>query len=162
LSIEESLSQSGVERIPLSNSYWIGDDIPCMTFGLRGVIHATVEVSKRRTGFAHEKFRDSSSLSNRLRATYQMCIRACTVRVYHSLCPQLERRIVDLFEILYIGGVVHEPLTDMARVLASLVDQCGKVSLPGFYDNVRSLEPDEGAIYDEIIRRCEGFVDYRC
>lgn len=28
-----------------SNSYWLGDDAPCMTFGLRGVIHASVKVS---------------------------------------------------------------------------------------------------------------------
>lgn len=27
-----------------SNSYWIGEDTPCITYGLRGVVHATVEV----------------------------------------------------------------------------------------------------------------------
>lgn len=27
-----------------SNSYWIGEEIPCLTFGLRGVIHATIKV----------------------------------------------------------------------------------------------------------------------
>jgi hypothetical protein len=49
----------------------------------------------------------------------------------------------------------------MARVLTSLVDPCGRVSLPGFYDNVRSLEREEEAIYDEIIRRCQGFAERR-
>lgn len=28
-----------------SNSYWIGEDTPCITYGLRGVVHATVLVS---------------------------------------------------------------------------------------------------------------------
>jgi len=28
-----------------SNSTWIGDDRPCITYGLRGVVHCTVEVS---------------------------------------------------------------------------------------------------------------------
>ena len=34
-----------IDVILVSNSYWIGEDIPCLTFGLRGVIHATIGVS---------------------------------------------------------------------------------------------------------------------
>ena len=34
-----------IDVILVSNSYWIGEDIPCLTWGLRGVIHATVKVS---------------------------------------------------------------------------------------------------------------------
>ncbi|GAA6008400.1 hypothetical protein JCM10207_000113 [Rhodosporidiobolus poonsookiae] len=34
-----------VDVILVSNSYWLGDEVPCLTFGLRGVIHATVRVS---------------------------------------------------------------------------------------------------------------------
>ena len=33
-----------VDWILLANSYWLDDRIPCLTYGLRGVIHATVEV----------------------------------------------------------------------------------------------------------------------
>ncbi|KAI5474387.1 beta-ala-his dipeptidase [Pseudohyphozyma bogoriensis] len=33
-----------IDVILVSNSYWIGEDIPCLTFGLRGVIHATVTI----------------------------------------------------------------------------------------------------------------------
>ncbi|KAJ1913434.1 hypothetical protein IWQ60_009207 [Tieghemiomyces parasiticus] len=32
----------------LSNSYWIGEEIPCLTYGLRGSIHATLEVTSDR------------------------------------------------------------------------------------------------------------------
>lgn len=33
-----------VDWILLANSYWLDDHVPCLTYGLRGVIHATVEV----------------------------------------------------------------------------------------------------------------------
>lgn len=33
-----------VDYILLANSYWLTDDVPCLTYGLRGVIHATVQV----------------------------------------------------------------------------------------------------------------------
>ena len=37
-----------VDWILLANSYWLNDDIPCLTYGLRGVIRATVEVASER------------------------------------------------------------------------------------------------------------------
>ena len=37
-----------VDWILLANSYWLNDEIPCLTYGLRGVIRATVEVSSER------------------------------------------------------------------------------------------------------------------
>ncbi|KAK4636296.1 putative di- and tripeptidase DUG2 [Fulvia fulva] len=33
-----------VDWILLANSYWLDDRIPCLTYGLRGVIHATVQI----------------------------------------------------------------------------------------------------------------------
>ncbi|KAK3066671.1 hypothetical protein LTS18_001562, partial [Coniosporium uncinatum] len=33
-----------VDWILLANSYWLDDHVPCLTYGLRGVIHATVQV----------------------------------------------------------------------------------------------------------------------
>ncbi|MCJ1397453.1 hypothetical protein MMC11_000646 [Xylographa trunciseda] len=36
-----------IDWILLANSYWLDDDIPCLTYGLRGVIHATVEVESK-------------------------------------------------------------------------------------------------------------------
>jgi len=37
-----------VDWILLANSYWLNDDIPCLTFGLRGVIRASIEVTSER------------------------------------------------------------------------------------------------------------------
>lgn len=33
-----------IDWILLANSYWLDDRIPCLTYGLRGVIHATVQI----------------------------------------------------------------------------------------------------------------------
>ena len=33
-----------ISWILVANSYWLDDEVPCLTFGLRGVIHATIEV----------------------------------------------------------------------------------------------------------------------
>lgn len=37
-----------VDWILLANSYWLNDDIPCLTYGLRGVIRATIQVASER------------------------------------------------------------------------------------------------------------------
>jgi di- and tripeptidase len=37
-----------VDYILLSNSYWLDDHIPCLTFGMRGVVHASITVSSHR------------------------------------------------------------------------------------------------------------------
>ena len=37
-----------VDYVLLSNSYWLDDHIPCLTFGMRGVVHVTISVSNNR------------------------------------------------------------------------------------------------------------------
>lgn len=37
-----------VDYILLANSYWLDDEVPCLTYGLRGVLHATVCVDSPR------------------------------------------------------------------------------------------------------------------
>lgn len=37
-----------VDWILLANSYWLDDEIPCLTYGLRGVIHATVVLDSEK------------------------------------------------------------------------------------------------------------------
>jgi di- and tripeptidase len=31
-----------------SNSFWIDDVTPCVTYGLRGVVHSSIEISSER------------------------------------------------------------------------------------------------------------------
>ncbi len=37
-----------VHFVLLSNSYWLDDHIPCLTFGMRGVVHVTISVTNNR------------------------------------------------------------------------------------------------------------------
>ncbi|GAB4478598.1 MAG: dipeptidase [Anaerolineae bacterium] len=43
------------------------------------------------------------------------------------------------------GGTVNNPLLALARILAALHDEQGRVRIPGFYDRVRMLDADERA-----------------
>ncbi len=51
----------------------------------------------------------------------------------------------DLHSGLY-GGVVRNPASALARILAGLHDERGRVTVPGFYDRVRPLEDEERAM----------------
>jgi acetylornithine deacetylase/succinyl-diaminopimelate desuccinylase-like protein len=45
------------------------------------------------------------------------------------------------------GGGVDNPANVLVRMLASLTDESGRITLPGFYDRVRDLTDDEHAAY---------------
>ncbi|HEY4440268.1 MAG TPA: dipeptidase [Candidatus Elarobacter sp.] len=45
----------------------------------------------------------------------------------------------------YYGGIVKNPLEALAQMLAALKDAHGRVVVPGFYDGVRELSPQERA-----------------
>ena len=47
--VESAHSAIGpVDYILLSNSYWLDDHIPCLTFGMRGVIHASITINSNK------------------------------------------------------------------------------------------------------------------
>ena len=48
------------------------------------------------------------------------------------------------------GGTAQEPMTDLMRVLASLVDTNGKIQIPGINEMVAPLTDDEKALYGDI------------
>ena len=48
------------------------------------------------------------------------------------------------------GGTAHEPMTDLARIMASLVDVNGKILIPGLDDLVAPLTDDEKSLYGDI------------
>src|SRR5271155_4467811 len=80
--------------------------MPCVTYGLRGVIHASVEISSERP--------DS-----------------------HSGVE---------------GGSIQEPMSDLINLLACLTSK-GKITLKGFYDNVRQLTASEEKLYQAITKK---------
>jgi acetylornithine deacetylase/succinyl-diaminopimelate desuccinylase-like protein len=56
---------------------------------------------------------------------------------------------MDLHSGIY-GGAVANPLTAMARLLASLHDENGRVRIAGFYDDVRPLEDWEREMWKKV------------
>lgn len=48
------------------------------------------------------------------------------------------------------GGTVQEPMTDLVRLLGSLVDTSGKIQIPGIMEQVAPVTDEEEAIYDAI------------
>ncbi|MFN2494906.1 MAG: M20/M25/M40 family metallo-hydrolase [Pseudonocardiaceae bacterium] len=48
------------------------------------------------------------------------------------------------------GGAVPNPVTELARLLAALHDEQGRVLIPGFYDDVREPSPIERAAFAQL------------
>lgn len=48
------------------------------------------------------------------------------------------------------GGTAQEPMTDLVRVLATLVDTDGRIKIPGIYELVAPLTEEEKALYTDI------------
>ncbi|EMC99603.1 hypothetical protein BAUCODRAFT_62821 [Baudoinia panamericana UAMH 10762] len=55
-----------IDWILLANSYWLDDRIPCLTYGLRGVIHATVQIESSHPDL-HSGVDGSSQLDESLK-----------------------------------------------------------------------------------------------
>jgi acetylornithine deacetylase/succinyl-diaminopimelate desuccinylase-like protein len=49
-----------------------------------------------------------------------------------------------------LGGTVHEAMTDLVQLMASLVDSSGKILVPGIMDDVAAVTPEEEALYDNL------------
>lgn len=81
----------GTDAILISNTLWVGEEHPCITYGMRGMISMSVEIR----GPAKDLHSGNE------------------------------------------GGVFSEPLADLTKVLASLVDSRSNVCVPGFYKDVK-------------------------
>lgn len=55
----------------------------------------------------------------------------------------------DLHSGLF-GGAVHNPAQALVELLAGMHDAKGRVTLPGFYDKVRPIDPDEHAALSRL------------
>ncbi|KAM0809711.1 putative Peptidase M20 dimerization domain-containing protein [Seiridium cardinale] len=95
-----------VDYILLANSYWLNDETPCLTYGLRGVLHATICVESKN--------------------------------------PDLHSGVDGSY-------MVNEPLTDLTTLVSRLKGRNNRILIPGFYDGVLPLKPDEEARYDDIV-----------
>lgn len=58
-----------------------------------------------------------------------------------------------------LGGTVHEAMTDLVQLLASLVDsRTGTILVDGILDQVRPLTAEEDALYDAIDFEVSDFI----
>jgi Cys-Gly metallodipeptidase DUG1 len=48
------------------------------------------------------------------------------------------------------GGTAQEPMTDLVRLLSTLVDTNGRILIPGISEQVAPVTADEEALYDKI------------
>ena len=95
-----------IDYILLANSYWLDDEVPCLTYGLRGVLHATISVSAPRP---------------------------------------------DMHSGVDGSHMINEPLSDLTAVTSKLKGHRNKVNIPGFYDNITPVTPQEESLYNEIV-----------
>ncbi|XP_072031335.1 cytosolic non-specific dipeptidase-like [Amphiura filiformis] len=62
---------------------------------------------------------------------------------------EIECAARDLHSGVY-GGSVHEGMADLIALLGSLVDENGRIKVPGVYDSVAELTPEEEKLYGPI------------
>lgn len=62
---------------------------------------------------------------------------------------EIESSRIDLHSGVF-GGTVHESMVDLVAILNQLVDQKGKILIPGIYDSVRPLSDEERKLYENI------------
>jgi len=49
-----------------------------------------------------------------------------------------------------LGGTMHEAMTDLVHLMASLKDPSGKILVDGLMDDVVPVTPEEEALYKDI------------
>lgn len=50
----------------------------------------------------------------------------------------------------HFGGAVMNPINALCKMIAQITDESGKITIPGFYDKVEDLSPEERAMIAQI------------
>ncbi|XP_067944360.1 cytosolic non-specific dipeptidase-like [Watersipora subatra] len=83
----------------------------------------------------------------------------CITYGLRGICPfqvEIQCSSKDLHSGLY-GGSVHEAMSDLIYIMDNLVDKDGKIIIPGLYDDVAPLTPEEAKLYESIEFDVEDF-----
>ncbi|KAK0941429.1 hypothetical protein LTR29_006963 [Friedmanniomyces endolithicus] len=116
-----------VDWILLANSYWLDDQIPCLTYGLRGVIHASVQIESSHPDL-HSGVDGSSQLDEPLKDLV-MLLSTLTgkdgqvmIPGFHDPIPQLSSEEEALYRDITAALVKQSPgLGDAESLAASLM-----------------------------------------
>lgn len=104
-----------IDAILVSNSYWIGEDTPCITYGLRGVVHSTIEILSQRAD-VHSGV-DGGAVSEpmiemiKLLSTLTNGQKVLLPSFYDAVRPITSREL-EQFELL--AKVTHEPVARLS------------------------------------------------
>ncbi|CAG2116484.1 unnamed protein product, partial [Medioppia subpectinata] len=71
---------------------------------------------------------------------------------------EIEGAVKDLHSGVY-GGSVHEAMTDLVLLMSKLVDNRGKILIPGVMADVAPLTKEEESLYHKIEFDCNQFRD---
>ncbi|MGB1286334.1 MAG: dipeptidase [Aggregatilineales bacterium] len=50
-----------------------------------------------------------------------------------------------------LGGILHNPVQALTEIVSKLHDETGKVTVPGFYDNVADVSDEERAMLNKLV-----------
>ncbi|TVY59606.1 putative di- and tripeptidase DUG2, partial [Lachnellula suecica] len=117
-----------IDYIILANSYWLDDEVPCLTYGLRGVIHATVHVDSNQRD-VHSGISGSSKMDEPL---FDLTAVLSKLKGMHNqiqiprfyddvlpLTPAEEARYKDITDVLIRRDPELGPPEDLAASLMS-------------------------------------------
>ena len=152
-----------VDFILLSNSYWLDDHIPCLTYGMRGVVHATVSVSSgkpdRHSGMEgksrqHEPLKDLTVLLSSLTGPSgtQIMIPGFYDKIKKSDDAEA-KRFLDVASSLAPG---HPEIKDKHRFAESLIQRWREPNL-----TIHRIEVPESKTAATISRFAKASISIR-
>ncbi|WPG98705.1 Hypothetical protein R9X50_00149900 [Acrodontium crateriforme] len=124
-----------VDWILLANSYWLDDEIPCLTYGLRGVIHATIQVESSHPDL-HSGVDGSANLDESLKdlvwvlSTLTGKHGEVMIPGFYDPIPKLEKQEEVLYRDITSALIQQNPsLGDPDALAASLMRRWREASL---------------------------------
>ena len=125
-----------VDYILLANSYWLDERIPCLTYGMRGVIHSTITVRSplpdQHSGVegkasVHETLKDLTVLLSRLVGPSATDIRIPNFFEGVPVLTTTERKRYEVVTSALQEG--HPEISDPEDYLASLIQRWSRPNL---------------------------------
>ncbi|USW48647.1 Putative peptidase M20, WD40/YVTN repeat-like-containing domain superfamily [Septoria linicola] len=124
-----------VDWILLANSYWLDDRIPCLTYGLRGVIHATVQIESSHPDL-HSGVDGSAQLDESLKdlvlllGTLTGKNGEVKIPGFYDPVPELSAEEAELYKDITSALVMRNPdLGDQRALATSLMRRWREASL---------------------------------
>jgi len=145
-----------VDWILLANSYWLDDRIPCLTYGLRGVIHATVQVESSHPDL-HSGVDGSAQLDESLKDLV-MLLSTLTgkngkvmIPGFYDPIPELSDEERELYVDITTALVQRNPeLGDPAALASSLMRRWREASLT--IHRFQTSGPDNATIIPRLAK----------